>query len=67
MDKRTFIYCEAATGASDIEKIINDTASDFASGDTVKGIAKIVQSTLNTLIGQSHASMSEDKLLAVTK
>jgi hypothetical protein len=65
VDKRTFIYCEVDKGASDIEKIINDTAGDFASGDAAKGIAKIIQSTLSTLIGQSHASMSEDKVYTI--
>ena len=45
-----------------LEKIINDTAKDFGNGETAKGWAKIVLSTLNALIGQSSATMKEERL-----
>ena len=59
--RQKWIYCETKTSPLDVASIIDTSGSQFARGATAKGIASIIQFSLNALLGSSGASMATEE------
>lgn len=66
IDKQMYIYAHTSQAPENTETIIADVGKSFADGKTAKGVGKIIDKTLDVLLGQAEAGMNKQQKYAIT-